>query len=110
MRCKNHGGLLASISGHDDTRLCDVCEHGRDSFLSGESSTITIPRDLHELYKEGAEKWAEDQISRFTYGGTEVLRWSCDGCSSNTAKRLPEVHTADCKAARILGLNREGEG
>ena len=114
MRCKNHGGLPASISGHDDTRMCDVCEYGRDSFLSGESPTVTVPRDQYELYKEAAEKWAEDAtVDVFGLDedeDTPPTRWRCNGCMRIEWRGTPVVHTADCKAARILGLKREGAG
>lgn len=112
MRCKNHGGLPASISGHDDTRMCDVCEYGRDSFLSGESPTVTVPRDQYELLKEAAEKWAKEQVdpgNGWSYNN-EHCCWTCMDCYEPLEHwdKSPTVHAADCKAARILGLKREG--
>ena len=73
---------------------CSFDDTGAIRYPIGEASpeeAITIPRDLHELYKEAAEKWALKQMQGLTccipYLGTS---W----------------HVADCKAARILGLKR----
>lgn len=92
--CLNCGGLTSHMNG-----------------CKGDPETITIPRDLHELYKEAAEEWAKDWRRP-----TQLLRTvRCKSCLSAT--RIDElstyhsamvVHAADCKAARILGLEREG--
>jgi len=71
------------------------------------ANTVTIPRDLHELYKEAAERWATNRIR---FRRSRVLRsaWRCECCGrSNVEHDSMVVHAADCKAARILGLKRE---
>ena len=65
---------------------------------------ITIPRDLHDLYKEAAEEWAKDWRRP-----TQLLRTvRCKSCLSAT--RIDElstyhsamvVHAADCRAALL---------
>ncbi len=78
--------------------------------LNAEGDTVTVPRDQHELYKEAAEKWARGQI----YALGDSLAWSCKSCKALTVgvSRLEtdDKHAANCKAAKILGLKREGEG
>lgn len=74
--------------------------------------TITIPRDLHELHKEAAEKWAKEQVdpgNGWSYNN-EHCCWTCMDCYEPLEHwdKSPTVHAADCKAARILGLKREG--
>lgn len=79
---------------------------------SDDAKEITIPRDHYDLLKEAAEEWAKDWRRP-----TQLLRTvRCKSCLSAT--RIDElstyhsamvVHAADCKAARILGLPREGE-
>lgn len=98
---KNGDQLLIRVTG----RSLEASERYHEK-------NITIPRDLHELYKEAAEKWAEDAtVDVFGLDedeDTPPTRWRCNGCMRIEWRGTPVVHTADCKAARILGLKREG--
>jgi len=71
---------------------------------AAKAETITIPRDLHDLYKEAAEKWARDVALR-DHGAAAPECMSCD--RNSEPGDMEVIHTADCKAARILGLKRE---
>lgn len=87
--------------------MCELCD-ARGTIVDADTVTdnITIPRDLYELLKEAAEKWAEGCIYK-TFNPETVADFACTHCDR---KGDPIEHTADCKAARILGLKREGEG
>ncbi len=88
---------------------CDQCGHIGEMWCD----ECAYP-DL-ALYKEAAEAWAKEQVveieTRITshYDGMVrvVKTWSCDACGAACTASQP-THTADCKAARILGLKREG--
>lgn len=81
----NCGGLTSHMNG-----------------CKGDPETITIPRDLHDLYKEAAEEWAKER--------TDPEEWNCCRACHASIRFDPQPHAHNCKAARILGLNREGEG
>lgn len=66
-------------------------------------------RDQYELYKEAAEKWAEEQTPERKGGRAKCLVCERTMYFNGANGMRPEVnHTATCKAARILGLKREG--
>lgn len=64
-------------------------------------TTVTISRDHYDLLKEAAEEWAKEQIDN----GLHSL---CGACKVLLDNHTP--HRSNCKAARILGLDREHEG
>lgn len=102
-------GILRSNSGPECAMAVDQIEQSvTKEFARLEryawSDNITIPRDLYELLKEAAEKWAEGCIYK-TFNPETVADFACTHCDR---KGDPIEHTADCKAARILGLKREG--
>ena len=72
---------------------------------------VTIPRDLHDLYKEAAEEWAKSKICRIS-NGEGYFDFSCDQCGrvSRSTSRSDYEHAANCDAALILGLDREAKG
>lgn len=105
-RCGS-GRKLVCLVGSPLGWHCPWCKWERPK-----PDTITIPRDLHELYKEGAEKWAKEQVdpgNGWSYNN-EHCCWTCMDCYEPLEHwdKSPTVHAADCKAARILGLKREG--
>ena len=68
--------------------------------------------ERYELYKEAAEKWARDCVNDqngWCYDH-EHCCWKCMDCYAplDPCDKSPAVHAADCKAARILNLKREG--
>lgn len=78
---------------------------------SHEEDSITIPRDQYELYREAAEAWAEDQTPERKGGRAKCLACERTMYFNGANGMRPEVnHTADCDAAIILGLEREGVG
>lgn len=106
---------MSEWEGHGDGCVCYSCiSHGED--------IVTIPRDLYELLKEAAEKWARAREDHDV--GFEAVNWgdplrrflilSCRECDVatrgkvNDESELSIVHAAGCRAARILGLKREG--
>ena len=70
---------------------------------SDDAKEITIPRDHYDLLKEAAEEWAKDRIN--AYDGDPLD--CCLECREEYVGNGPIVHAADCRAARILGLERE---
>lgn len=100
---KNGDQLLIRVTG----RSLEASERYHEK-------NITIPRDLHELYKEAAEKWAAEWSERTSLDGRDKWYRYCGVCgrmseSAVVSKPAPAfTHTADCKAARTLGLKREG--
>lgn len=103
--------FCCDVSPEECLTLRAINEEARERAAGAQS--ITISRDTYELLKEAAEEWAKDWRRP-----TQLLRTvRCKSCLSAT--RIDElstyhsamvVHAADCKAARILGLDREHEG
>lgn len=105
------------MSEREHNELADI--QRERALNSGEY--IMVPRDLYDLYKEAAEKWARAREDHDV--GFEAVNWgdplrrflilSCRECDVatrgkvNDESELSIVHAADCKAARILGLKRE---
>lgn len=99
--CMNCGGLTSHMNG-----------------CKGDPETVTISRDTYELYKEAAEEWAEScKYLGLSWGTSRHQVWRCRCCRKEIPTHIDHrtptqfkslVHTHNCKAARILGLDREG--
>lgn len=111
-------GILRSNSGPEGAMAVDQIEQSvtkefarllaraeKAEAMLATSKTITIPRDLHELYKEAAEKWATDaafktDVRFVSDTGSVDIGVMCSQCGAKLACK----HAVDCKAARILDL------
>lgn len=105
--CNGCGGVGVN------TINCTSCNgSGKHTEPPSCAQTLLVNRDQYELYKEAAEKWAKDKISEDKHFTTEFgdavshETWVCGACNRSSSVNV--VHTADCKAARILGLKMEG--
>ena len=92
-------GILRSNSGPE-------CAMAVDQIEQSVTKEFARLERYYELLEEAAEKWAEGCIYK-TFNPETVADFACTHCDR---KGDPIEHTADCKAARILGLKREGEG
>lgn len=61
---------------------------------------ITVSRDRYDLLKEAAEEWSKEQTDN-------ALHSLCVACKVLLDGYTP--HRSNCRAARILGLEREAE-
>lgn len=104
--CNGCGGVGVN------TISCTSCNgSGKRTELPSCAQTLLVNRDLHELYKEGAEKWAKEQVEYYNEpfaSGPSFEGWNCESCERGHHSDASNAHAADCKAARILDLPREG--
>ena len=101
---------------------CPACVRKRnEENVLRNTDSVMVPRDLHGLYKEAAERWANEQnvsqsIVRYdalthtvesrTVQVTQSLVRVCRQCGCEWNNPPKNIHAADCKAARILNLKR----
>lgn len=90
---------MSKSEGHGDGCVCYSC-------IDDAEDTITIPRNLHELYKEAAEKWAERcEVAFYVEGHFAGGQYVAPSQQKQCAEcRAYNGCTATCNAARILVL------
>lgn len=67
-----------------------------------------VDPETRALEKRCAERWAKSAVRIVQLSGVE---WNCDSCGRcNYSYEVTPLHTHNCDAAKILGLEREGEG
>lgn len=72
--------------------------------------TLRKEADRLALLTEAAEDWAKEQVEYYNDPFTPGFEgWNCESCERGHHSDASNTHTANCKAARILGLKREGE-
>lgn len=82
----------------EDYNDCNRCTH----------RGVYVEPERLALLERCAEKWAKSAVRIVQLSCVE---WHCDSCGRcNYSYEVTPLHAHDCDAAKILGLEREGEG